>query len=344
MGVALLLALAQLSGTPPAQSQTAESPATTTWTVPFLTSRNRTGDREPGDAFGDDRSTLSAGHCLVRRADLGSLGPLADQLPQYLREETLRIGRVTIEPETDVLDQLEVSAAGRGPALYVHGYYIGFEKGCRRAGLLIDNAGLAGRFLWFSWPSDGAIAYYTHDEADLAWSVPDIADTILELHRRFGPGSVDVLGHSLGGRGVMLALTEVAYRDPEFRLDSVVLLAPDADFGIFQRSLPRIAAIANNVTVYVADEDLPLAVSAEFHGYPRLGQTGNDVSVLTGVEVIDISDVPEATPSGHLYHIYSAEVGADLNLLLNDGLLAGDRPGLRPGGSNLWKLQPDAPD
>ncbi|SDZ45145.1 Alpha/beta hydrolase of unknown function [Jannaschia faecimaris] len=77
-----------------------------------------------------------------------------------------------------------------------------------------QNANLIGRFLWFSWPTDGAAAYYTHDEADLYWSLPDIADTIIELERRFGPGTVDVIGHSLGARGVVLALAEVANRHP----------------------------------------------------------------------------------------------------------------------------------
>lgn len=59
--------------------------------------------------------------------------------------------------------------------------------------------------MWFSWPSDGAADYCTHDEADLNWSVPDIADAIIGLERRSGSG-IDVLGHSPSARGVVLAL------------------------------------------------------------------------------------------------------------------------------------------
>ena len=44
------------------------------------------------------------------------------------------------------------------------------------------------------------------------------------------------------------------------RQGHVVLLAPDMDFGIFERVLPRIRPIVSSITVYVSDEDRPLAV------------------------------------------------------------------------------------
>ncbi len=273
---------------------------------PYFTLRNRTESAEPGDAYGGERSDLKAGICRVEELDLGVLAPLADVAPNFLQEELLRVQDVReMEPFT-VLDRLEETAGARGPALYVHGYYIGFDKGCRRAALLQQNADLDERFLWFSWPSDGAAAYYTRDEADLYWSLPDLADTIIELDRRFGAGTVDVIGHSLGARGVVLALAEVANRNPEIRLGHVVLLAPDMDFGIFERILPRIAHIAESMTVYATSGDKPLALSAQLHGY----------------------------------HIYSSAVGADLRRLLHAGERADARQGLVAQGENLWRLRP----
>lgn len=307
--------------------------------VPFLTLRNRTGSDDPALAFGDERSGLSAGLCRVRDIDFSVLAPLAEAAPPFLREEFLRIREVVEMDSAQMLDGLQRGIAEQAPAIYVHGYYISFEKGCRRAVLLQRNANLTGRFLWFSWPSDGALAYYTHDEADLYWSVPDLADAIIEMERRFGPDVVDVVGHSLGARGVVLALYEVANRNPDIRLDEIVLLAPDMDFGIFQRILPRIRPIAENITIYVTTGDRPLALSAQLHGYPRLGEAGNDVSTLGNVEVIDLSAIPLESLSGHLYHIYSADLGRDLDRLLNDGLHAASRPNLLPAGPNLWKMQ-----
>ena len=308
---------------------------------PYFTLRNRTGSPDPGEAYGDERSDLKAGHCRVRELDLGVFSPLAEAAPAFMREELLRVQKVQEMDPAAVLDGLEATAGPRGPALYVHGYYISFDKGCRRAALLQQNADLEGRFLWFSWPSDGSAAYYTHDEADLYWSVPDLADTILELDRRFGSGTVDVIGHSLGARGVVLALYEVANRRPDIRLGQVALLAPDMDFEIFVRMLPRIEPIAESLTVYAASGDLPLALSKQVHGYARLGESGNDVSKIPGVEVIDLSDLPNQGPTGHLYHIYSPAVGADLRQLLDARKGASERSGLEAKGGNLWRIQPN---
>lgn len=311
---------------------------------PYFTVRNRTGSSEPGETYGGERSDLKAGLCRVGELDLGVLSPLAEAAPSFMREELLRVQDVREMDPDVILDGLKKTAGAHGPALYVHGYYIGFEKGCRRAALLQRNAGIEGRFLWFSWPSDGAAAHYTHDEADLYWSLPDLADTIIELEHRFGSGAVDVIGHSLGARGVVLALAEVANRHPEIRLGHVVLLAPDVDFGVFERMLPRISPIVESVTVYATSGDRPLALSAQLHGYPRLGEAGNDVSGLSGVEVVDLSDLPSESPTGHLYHIYSSAVGEDLRQLLNERRRASERCGLVAESDNLWRLNSSEAD
>jgi esterase/lipase superfamily enzyme len=337
--MAMLLAGIVIAATPTplrSQAQTVERE------VPFLTVRNRTESTDPGEVYGDERSDLKAGWCRVRELDLSVLAPLADSAPSFLREEIFRVDRVRQVDRRVVLDELQSTAAGGTPVIYVHGYFINFEKGCRRASLLQENADLVGRFLWFSWPSNGALTNYTHDEADLYWSVPDLADAILELERRFGPKGADVAGHSLGARGVVLALYEVAARKPDARLGDVVLLAPDMDFQIFARMLPRISPIVESITVYVTDADRPLAISAQLHGYPRLGEAGNDVTKLQGVEVIDLSELPTESPTGHLYHVYSKDVGADLSQLLGEGKTAAQRQNLVQTGPNSWSLrQPD---
>ena len=113
-----------------------------------------------------------------------------------------------------------------------------------------------------------------------------------------------------GRRRVVLALAEVANRHPETRLGHVVLLAPDMDFGIFERILPRIRPIVASMTVYATTGDRPLALSAQLHGDPRLGEAGNDVSVLSGVEVIDLS-------ARYLFDM-GLELGVNVTNLLDD--------------------------
>lgn len=92
----------------------------------------------------------------------------------------------------------------------------------------------------------------------------------------------------------------MANRNSDIRLDGIALLAPDIDFGIVQRLLPKIRPIADNITIHVTTGDRPLALLAQLNGYPRLGKAGNDVSTGGGVEVIDLSAIPAQSLSGHL--------------------------------------------
>ncbi len=309
--------------------------------VPFLTVRSPAENDGPSAFFGDERGSLRAGWCDVRTVDMGRLAPLADAIPTSMREQLLRVEGVRMRAPGDFVEDLHSAGRGRPPSLFVHGYLIGFEKGCRRAVLFERKAGLSGEMLWFTWPSDGDIANYTTDESDLYWSVPDLADAIIDLSDRFRPeDGINVIGHSLGARGVVLALREVAYRKPDIRLGEVVLLAADIDFGIFAKTLPLIARVAENITIYVSDRDRPLALSQQLHGYARLGQSNNDFDLLSGVEVINLSALPADTPSGHLYHIHNPLVGQDLSALLNDGLRADQRPKLVQSGANTWVLRP----
>ncbi|NIQ97634.1 MAG: alpha/beta hydrolase, partial [Desulfuromonadales bacterium] len=90
---------------------------------------------------------------------------------------------------------------------------------------------------------------------------------------RFGPGAFDIAAHSLGTRGVFLALTQLAGQEhPVVPLvNRLVLLAPDIDAGIFEQHLDRMRPLARHITVYVSANDKPLALSEQVHGYPRLG-------------------------------------------------------------------------
>ncbi|WP_234999380.1 alpha/beta hydrolase [Roseovarius albus] len=308
--------------------------------IPFLTVRNETSANDRDPYFGKERGPLKAGWCDIGERWLGLPETVTEAAPFHIPEEILRVDDVRSGTPDSVMETLQETSPDNAPLLYTHGFYIDFEKGCRRATIMQENAKLQGRFLWFSWPSDGDLLNYTHDESDLYWSVPDLADAIFEMEETFGPQGVNLAGHSLGGRGMALALNEVALRKPDIRLGELVLLAPDMDFEIFARLLPRIRPIVSDITVYVAKADRPLALSATVHGYARLGETGNDVASLEGVEVIDLSELPVRSPTGHLYHVYNQEVGDDLNQLLNEGKRPHERSNMLYVGDNLWSLLP----
>jgi len=236
---------------------------------------------------------------------------------------------------------MESTANGLAPVLYTHGFYISFDRGCRRALILKESLGLEGRFALFSWPSDGAITNYTHDEADLYWSVYSLREVLADMINRFGTGNTNIVAHSLGTRGVMLALVLMAqaHKEDEPLLNQVVLIAPDIDVDIFKQYLPLIRPLTRNITVYVSSKDSPLALSRQVHGYPRLGEAGEHLQGLKGIEIIDLSDIPIRAPSGHVYHLNQDIVVEDLIQIINENKPATQRRNLKQRDDNRWQLQ-----
>jgi esterase/lipase superfamily enzyme len=163
---------------------------------------------------------------------------------------------------------------------------------------------------------------------------------------KLGEREINVVAHSLGTRGVVLALVMLAQavHDDKPVLNQVVLVAPDIDAGVFKQYLPMIRPLAKNITIYVSDNDNPLALSRQVHGYPRLGEPGEHLDGITGVEIIDISGIAMRSPSGHIYHIYQDDVVNDIDQILNHGKQASQRDKLKQTGESYWSLQPVSDD
>ena len=315
-------------------------------TVPFITLRNRTGSNDATEYFGNERNGVHAGYCDLSRTPLEALKLIAEKAPFYIPDDIVELDTVRELSMEEFWRNLEGTMDGRRPVLYTHGYYISFERGCKRASLFQDSLGLTGRFLLFSWPSDGAILNYTRDESDLYWSVTPLAETLTGMIGRFGAGNFDIAAHSLGTRAVVLALAQIANEKHGNTplVNQLVLLAPDIDAGVFRQHLTRIRPLVRQITIYVSGNDTPLAVSRQLHGYPRLGESGSHLENLTGVDVIDVSEIPVRYPSGHLYHLYHDVVAGDLVQLLDGDKPAAQRSNLKRTGENHWLLQPEAVD
>ena len=310
--------------------------------VPFITLRNKTGSENPSDYFGGERSIVSAGYCELSSKSLSSLKPITEKVPFYIPEDIVKLRAISESGIDAFWKDMSNSSNGQNFTLYTHGFNIDFEKGCKRSSLFKRSVDLKGRFLFFSWPSDGALINYTHDEADLYWSVEPLRQTLSDMLDNFGTGEINVVAHSLGTRGVVLALVMLAQAEHGDKpvLNQVVLIAPDIDAGVFKQYLPMIKPLVKNITIYVSENDNPLALSRQVHGYPRLGEPGVHLDGITGVEIIDISGIAMRSPSGHIYHIYQNDVVNDLDQLLNDGKSASQRNSLKQTGENYWQLQP----
>ncbi len=311
--------------------------------VHFLSLRNLTGDPDPDKKLGDERDRPRGGRCVVSHAPYGLLRmPEAFSRNGFLFVPESRIGleAVRLVSPDGLWSEFEASLDGQRPMLYLHGYNTSFAKACEQASHFQANLQATGRVLLFSWPSDGALLNYARDEADLFWSVSYLESTLKTLISRFGAGGFDTVGHSLGARGLVYALVLLAHEahDRLPLVNQVILTAADIDAGVFEQYLPHIRPLARNITIYVSDNDRPLALSREVHGYPRLGEAGAHLDKLEGVQIIDISDVGVRSFSGHLYHLYHDQVGEDLKQLLNQGISADQRTGLTRQAPSRWRL------
>jgi len=315
--------------------------------VSFVTLRNKTGNSSPSDFFGGQRGNLFAGTCTVSFSPIWGLEELANSVSFYIPDEKIELKTISETPVDQLLSEVKsFSREDNGNIIvYIHGYNIDFEKSCRRSAVFQRALGLDDRLLLFSWPADGNMLKYTWDEADLVWSVPHMAEFFEDLVEKSGNGKLDIVAHSLGARGAVQALVRLAYREQAGPLlNELVLIAPDIDADIFRHELPLLQGMAKRITVYVSENDKALKLSNEVHGYPRLGEAGDNLTIVEGVETVDISFISIRRLSGHLYHLFNKEVIEDLKLLLHDGTPAERRPGLKKlehDGLEYWQLLPD---
>jgi esterase/lipase superfamily enzyme len=314
-----------------------------TATIPFLTLRNKSTGK---GTFGGRRGRPHAGTCVVSFSPIRVLEDLADSAPFYIPDEKIETIEINEFSASDLLNGLETSAKTEGgnTVVYIHGYNIDFEKGCRHSAVLQRSLGLHDRLLLFSWPADGNVLKYTWDEADLLWSVPYMADFFEDMSRRTGPGNTDIVAHSLGARGAFQALTRIAWQNHDKALfGELVLIAPDIDVDMFRHDLPLLKKIVNRITVYVSENDKALKLSREVHGYPRLGEAGTSLTTFEGVEMIDISLISLQRISGHVYHLSNRDVIDDLGLLLRTNTPADKRPRMErreQAGISYWRMMP----
>lgn len=311
--------------------------------VHFVTLRNLTGESEPEDRLGDERDRVRTGRCIVSHAPYGLLS-----MPEvfsrngfvYLPENRIGLEAVRLVDSEQFWEDFAAARNGQRPMLYLHGYNTSFAKACEQASQFQSNLKAGGRLLLYSWPSDGALLNYARDEADLFWSVAQLELTLQQMIANFGAGGFDVIGHSLGARGLVFAMVLLGHsRHEQLPLvNQLVLTAPDIDADVFKQYLPLLRPLARNITLYVSDNDRPLALSREVHGYPRLGESGDHLDDIKGVQIIDVSDIKVRSFSGHLYHLYHDRVTSDLGLLLNQGVLADQRAGLSRQAPSRWRV------
>ena len=310
--------------------------------ISFATNRNRIDTDDIAQTFGDEAGPLSFGTCAVQFTPIKVLQSAARHISLRFPTEIEDIADLRLLEEEEFWPRLQkqVDIQGRKFVFYIHGYKMDFAKSCRRAALMQRELGPDVTLLLFAWPSQDNFALYARDETMLKKSVGDIKHLLNRILATFGHGRTNVVGHSLGTRGINAAIADLAPQDQPL-FDQLVLVAPDMDRPGFESTLPELSRAVTGITIYVSDNDGPLRVSREVHGEPRLGEAGETLMLFEGIETIDVSEVPQRDIYGHNYHYFNERVIADLRHLLTEGARAAERPRLseqKKNGRTYWKM------
>jgi esterase/lipase superfamily enzyme len=93
-------------------------------------------------------------------------------------------------------------------------------------------------------------------------------------------------------------------------------------------NLPAMVQAVSPVTLYASSEDLPLQASKAVHGgYPRAGDSGENIIVYPGIESIDSTKVNTGF-LGHSYYADEKSIISDMFYIFKNGLRASERAGL----------------
>jgi esterase/lipase superfamily enzyme len=229
--------------------------------------------------------------------------------------------------------------------VFVHGFNVTFEDAARRTAQMAYDLQFDGVPVFFSWPSNGNLQSYTVDERNIEWAEPDLKAFLADFLKNSKADNVYVIGHSMGTRALTRSIAAIGSEDPKAlsRLKGIILAAPDIDAVVFKKDIvPKLMAAKRNVTMYASSNDRALQASKEIHGYPRAGQTGAGLVIVSGMDTIDASS-QDTSLIGHSYYGDKRSIISDMYYLFKAQLPASQRSGLASAGKApdlYWMFRP----
>jgi esterase/lipase superfamily enzyme len=235
-------------------------------------------------------------------------------------------------------------AADPGDAVvFIHGYRVSFEDAAIRAAQIGADLALGGAMAFFSWPSRGRLLGYTADEATIEASEPQITKFLVDFAEKSGARAVHVIAHSMGNRGLLRAVQQIASRaaaQTAKPLGQIVLAAPDVDTGTFRALAAAYPLVSARTTLYVSEADLAVRSSRLLHGADRIGYVP-PIAIVEGIDTINVTGV-DLTLLGHGYVGECRSVLQDMYELLARGTTPAARAMLREktdaAGARYWEV------
>lgn len=318
----------------------------------YATNRRSSQSNPVMELYTEERGDeLHLGACDVFIPDRRATGSTGSWWWQRLRsgDDRLRIVRsIELVPDTfwrALQAQLALSPMEeRSGVVFIHGYNTSFKEAAIRTAQLGVDLKVSGAMALFSWPSIGSMRWYPGDVAAIEASELALTQFLIEFVEKSGAHAIHIIAHSMGNRGLLRAVNNIAVRAQErtgVLFSQIVLAAPDVDCEVFAQLASAYQLVCDRATLYAASGDLPVRISGRLHRYPRAGILP-PVTIVSGIDTVDASKAG-LTGLGHNYFCAAKQVLGDIYQLISSGAAPSGRfgvtPARAPNGGGYWKLK-----
>ena len=179
----------------------------------------------------------------------------------------------------------------RAALLFVHGFNVGFDDAVYRTAQISYDIKFKGATFLFSWP---ATSVYPYSKTAVDQSKRPIKEFITNIIDKAKPDRLYIVAHSMGTRGVSLALAELAQARPDLKskIGALILASPDIDRQVFHDDVaPYLSRMTGSVTTYVSRTDKALFASKIANGDFALGDARGQIAVEPGMVTVDTSGI-----------------------------------------------------
>jgi len=214
------------------------------------------------------------------------------------------IAAIDVMPKDQFIAEMKrqsaVSNRYKGQALvFVHGYNVSFDDAIFRTAQIAHDILFDGPVILFSWPSRGGTWDYIHDINTAKGSREGLRTLLETLSSDTDLNAINLIAHSMGNDPVIEVLREEAEfasrsgKTNEFKLNEIVLAAPDVSRSVFEQFAPRLVKLAKGgVTLFASSNDRAMNASKRIaSGLERAGDVPKSgIVIVPGVESIDVSE------------------------------------------------------
>lgn len=206
---------------------------------------------------------------------------------RWFMEEEIKVLSVKATDESEFaarLRPLVEASPHRGLLLLVHGLRTDIDYALRGTAFVAHVLDLDAPVMVFDWPGNQGSSPRSYRRAQeiASASGADLAAVLTFISREIRPEHLWIFANSLGSQVVVKALHHLnqdpAFADGDFKIDEVVLTAPDVSKGDFNdRFKQDLKALARHTTIYVSSNDRALLLSRLVNRERRLGESSLNV-------------------------------------------------------------------